>query len=65
MRDLLSEHFRRVVLVGQTKNHAMRFDFDFIKEEHPDVVIEIFAERRLMAPELWGFESPRPTSDRQ
>jgi len=56
MRELLSEHFRRVVFVGQSKKWVMKFDLDFIKKEHPDVVIEMFVERRLMSPELWGFD---------
>jgi len=58
MRELLSEHFRRAVFVGQTGKWVMRFDLDFIKTEPPDVVIEMFVERRLMTPELWGFEPP-------
>ena len=51
---LLAEHFNWLIFVPQTENFAMRFDLGLVRKERPDLVLELFVERRLMEPSLWG-----------
>jgi alginate O-acetyltransferase complex protein AlgJ len=52
----LAEHFKRLVCISQTQDYVMYFDPEIVEKERPDVVIQLFVERRLMDRKLWGFD---------
>lgn len=43
----LAKYFSKLIFIGQSDNYGMRFDKELIAAERPDIVLNIFVERRL------------------